>query len=326
MGEIDWMQQGPFGLMVHYLKQVKPKDGAPIEDWDELVDAFPVASFCREVEATGAKWLIFTLGQNNGYYCSPNPVLEALLPGRCSKRDLALEIATNLEARGIRFIAYLPSEVDTADEALRDAFGWDIDPSDKSVFQERYMDFIRSWSERWGAAVDGWWFDGCYDAAVMSFMRTHGWNNGRFDYASWAGAAKAGNPAAVVSMNPGADEMGYAFAEQDYLGGEANDLKQLPTGPLVDGMQWQALVWMDCFWMHDRDAEGTIPPPRFTEDEMYAYTAACRRQGGAVTWNIGVYQEGTLSEPSADRLARVAERLREMDEEIRMERRMKRDG
>lgn len=308
MGEIGWMQQGPFGLMVHFLKEVQPRDGVPVEDWNEMVDGFSVESFCREVEATGARWLIFTLGQNNGYYCSPNPVLESLLPGRCSKRDLAQEIARNLKTRGIRSIAYLPSEVDMADEAIREAFGWDLDPVDKSVFQERYMAFIRAWAERWGTDLDGWWFDGCYDAAEMSFMRTHGWNNGRFDYARWSAAAMAGNPDAVVALNPGADAMGYAFKEQDYLGGEANDLKRLPAGPLVDGMQWHALIWMDCFWIHGSEP-GPIAPPRFSEDEMYAYVKACRSRGGAVTWNVGIYQDGTMAEPSVERLTRVSERL-----------------
>jgi hypothetical protein len=308
MGKIRWMQEGPFGLMVHFLRHLQPKEGNPIADWNEMVNGFPVERFCQEVQETGAKWLIFTIGQNNGYYCSPNPVLESLLAGRCSERDLLLELSRNLKKRDIRLIAYLPSEVDSADEELRAAFGWDIHPRDKSVFQERYMAVIWSWAERLGEDLDGWWFDGCYDASKMKFLRTRDWDNSRFDYAAWASATKAGNPNAVVALNPGADAMGYAFREQDYLAGEVNDLKRLPDGPLVDGLQWHALTWIDCFWMH-AERPGPIAPPRFTDDELYEYVAACRRQGGGVTLNIGIYQDGTMAEQSLAQLRRISGRL-----------------
>lgn len=309
MGEIRWMQEGPFGLMVHYLRHIQPREGSPVGDWNEMVNSFPVEPFCREVQETGAKWLIFAIGQNNGFYCSPNPVLESLLPGRCSERDLLAELAADLKKRDIRLIAYLPSEVDSVDEELREAFGWDLHPSDKSVFQERYMAVIRAWAERLGEALDGWWFDGCYDASKYDFLRTQTWDNSRFDYQAWSSAAKAGNPYAVVALNPGADAMEYVFREQDYVAGEVNDLKPLPDGPLIDGMQWHALTWMDCFWMHG-EKPGLIAPPRFTDDELYDYVAACRRIGGGVTLNVGIYQDGTMADPSIAQLRRISERLK----------------
>ncbi|MDF2926340.1 MAG: hypothetical protein K0R57_5254 [Paenibacillaceae bacterium] len=308
MGAVEWMQQGPFGLMVHYLKQTLPREGAAVHDWNEAVDRFPVKAFCREVEGTGAGWLIFTIGQNNGFYCSPNPVLEQWLPGRCSRRDLILEIAMDLKRRGIRFLAYLPAEVDTADEALREALGWDLHPADKTVFQERYMRVIEAWAQRFGTCLDGWWFDGCYNSGEKSFMRTHQWTNDRFDYARWAKACRAGNPAAVISMNPGADAMKIVFPDQDYLGGETNKLEPLPDGPQVDGMQWHALTWLDCFWIHEKRI-GPIDPPRFSDEELYRYLSYCRSKGGAVTLNAGIYQDGALAEATAAQLRRVSKLL-----------------
>ena len=228
MGEIKWMQEGPFGLMVHYLQGIMPKKGQPIDDWDEMVNVFNVKQFCNEVEETGAGWLIFPFGQNNSYYCSPNPVLEKLLPGHCTKRDLMKEIAEELKIKGIKLIAYLPSETDSAVEEIRNAFGWDLHPSDKSKFQKIYMEFIRVWAERYGKLISGWWFDGCYDAYMHSHLRTREWSNKRFDYARWAAVSKAGNPDAVIAMNSGADKMVYVFKEQDYLAGEVGDLSLLP--------------------------------------------------------------------------------------------------
>ena len=93
MAGIDWMQAGPFGIMVHWLKSTPGLEDAEAPSWDSQVDDFPVADFCERIAATGAGWLFFTIGQNNGYYCGPNEYLEGLLPRRCSKRDLFGEIA-----------------------------------------------------------------------------------------------------------------------------------------------------------------------------------------------------------------------------------------
>jgi hypothetical protein len=254
------------------------------------------------------KWMIFPFGQNNGYYCSNNEFLEKLLPGRCSKRDLMMEIAVIMKDKGIRLIAYLPSEVDKADPELREIFGWDISPTDKSIFQERYMAFIKAWAEKFGDLIGGWWFDGCYNAAEKNFCRTREWSNKRFDYQRWSAAARAGNSDAVIDMCPGAEAMKYAFIEQDYLAGEVNTLNNLPKGPLIDGMQWHSLVWLDCFWMHSK-APGTIVPPRFTNEELLNYVQSCHDKGGGVTLNVGIYQDGTMAEDTVDQIKYVAKNI-----------------
>ncbi len=295
MGEVAWMKTKPFGLMVHYLKHIMPKEGQPFTDWDEMVNKFPVKDFCKAVEDTGAGWLIFPFGQNNGYYCSPNPVLEKILPGHCSKRDLMMEVAEILHDKDIKLIAYLPSEVDHAPEEIRNVFEWDLHSSDKSAFQEKYMDFIRCYGEKFGELLDGWWFDGCYNSAEKSFCRTREWTNDRFDYEKWSQAAKAGNHDAVIAMCPGAEGMGYVFKEQDYLAGEVNTLNHFPGDNLIGEMQWHALIWLDCFWMH-KEKPGLIVPPRFSDAELLNYIKACHEKGGAVTLNVGIYQDGTMAE------------------------------
>jgi Alpha-L-fucosidase. len=311
MGEIKWIQQKKYGMMVHYLKHILPREGEQITDWNQMVDKFPVNEFCEEVESTGAGWLIFPFGQNKGYYCSPNPVLEKLFPGRCSNRDLMMEIAKTLKEKGIKLIAYLPSEVDSTEDKLREVFGWDIDPVDKHIFQERYMEFIRAWSEKFGDLLDGWWFDGCYDSSQKGFCRTHEWNNSRFNYTEWADAAKAGNPDAVIAMCTGAEALGYVSKEQEYIAGEVNTLNHIPTGPLKDGIQWHTLIWLDCFWMHAKKT-GPIEPPRFTDEELLNYIKTCNSYGGGVTLNVGIYQDGTMAEATVDQIKRISSAIKEV--------------
>ena len=111
------MQNGARGMMVHYLNEIADRDGTRDRDWDETVAAFDVDAFADGVQQTGSSWLIFTIGQNAGRYLSPNPVIEKLVPGACTKRNLVREIAEAVTSRGIRFLAYMPTEMWSAPAA-----------------------------------------------------------------------------------------------------------------------------------------------------------------------------------------------------------------
>lgn len=81
----------------------------------------------RQFSESKADWLIFTIGQNTGYYNSPNAYLDAALPGRTPKRDLVPEIAERVHRMGTRFVAYLPAEVCMQRTEVQNAFGWNSD-------------------------------------------------------------------------------------------------------------------------------------------------------------------------------------------------------
>jgi len=306
MPAIDWMRKGPFGLMVHWLAQSAPgPGGADISDWDERVSAFPVEKFCNEIAATGAGWLIFPFGQNTGLYCSPNAYLEEVLPGHCSRRDLFREIAEGITARGMRTIAYLPSAVRRQTEKMREVFGWDLDPCDKREFQRRYARFVRAWSESMGELISGWWFDGAYEGPRTQFT----YDNTRFDIHEWGEAVRAGNPDSVYALNPGANTFQYVSEDEGFLAGEANDLRVRPGRPLIGDKQWHSLVWIDCFWVHTTPGQ-TIDAPRFFDLELHDYLHACHANGGGVTLNIGIYQDGSLAEPSLAQVTRMGQRIK----------------
>lgn len=311
MGEVTWMQEKNYGIMVHYLSNTQPKsEEERFSDWNEMVDAFDVKGFAEDMARMGVGWVIFPFGQNTGYYCSPNSILEKMVPGSCSKRDLMYELGIELKQREIRLIAYLPSEMDSNTKEFRQKMGWDLDLRDKSIFQKRYEEVIREWAKKMGTLLDGWWFDGCYNSEEKDFLRTQGWSNERFNYEEWKAASCAGNKKAVIAMCPGAESMRYAFLQQDYLAGEANTLNHKPDGPLIDGMQWHCLVWLDCKWGHWEKA-GEIENPRFTDEELIQFYQNCKKEKGAVTWNIGIYQDGHLAEKTVEQILRLKNRLYE---------------
>ncbi|HAI13974.1 MAG TPA: hypothetical protein DCM28_19880 [Phycisphaerales bacterium] len=304
MSEIKWMQDGPFGVMVHYIKGVQPRSGKLNPDFNAMVEQFDVSRLIQQVAQTGAKWLFFTFGQNTGFYCSPNAYLESLIPGCCSRRDLMGEVADAAHAHGLKLIAYLPAEIDLQTDAFRSALAWDSSGPGKQEFQKRYMRVIADWSLRLGNRIDGWFFDGCYDAKDKGFMRTHDWDNARFDPQLWAEALRAGNPDAVFTMNAGVGYLHSVLPNQDFISGEFNDLSFVPDGPTSFGMQNQVLTWLDCRWLHT-ESPGPIPPPRFTDQQLFTYVEQHRRVGSAVTLNIGIYEDGQLSQPSLKQLKRL---------------------
>ena len=112
--DTEWLA-GRYGLMVHYLlPKVYGPDNEYSEDINELADHFDLDGFMADFDASGADWLIFTIGQNTGFYSSPNSVLDSYAgAGHATRRDLVYEIAQAVKRRGKRFIAYLPCEVNS---------------------------------------------------------------------------------------------------------------------------------------------------------------------------------------------------------------------
>jgi len=335
MERTDWMT-GRFGLMNHWLfPGVIPEKGEGKETLDGAVDAFNVDRLLADVADTGADWLIFTLGQNSGTYISPNPVIEALCgAGHCSRRDLALEIAQGLHRMGKRFIAYLPCEV-AANTTMHTSMAWNAqEGSGQYEFQDRYTSVVRAWAERFGDLLDGWWFDGCYTWPIF--------HNQYMEWDLWYTSARAGNPMAALAFNDGSLCVGNTSpvrAEHDYLSGETemlvggkarlgrgNDSVEghLPSGRYVAGTkcQWHSLLPVDCFWMHGAQPPAWVPdhpyqafpigatagpmePPIYYDEELGQFLRACCGVGGAVTFNVGVYQEGHLGKETVKQLGRI---------------------
>ncbi|MCC6416373.1 MAG: hypothetical protein IT582_10735 [Opitutaceae bacterium] len=311
-----WMP-GHWGLMVHWIPPGPAREsGEYLNDLNAAVDAFNVPRFLEQFAASGADWLIFTIGQNSAYYCSPNSVLDRLAgPGHGSRRDLILEIAQGVNRLGKRFIAYLPSEIN-APVALHQPFAWN--PADQCEFEHRYTAFIREYAVRLGPLLHGWWYDGCYNwKTSRQPMRAWDW---------WCDASRAGNPDAAIAFNDGSYccNLELPFSPlQDYLSGEIWYLKGdriqcgnpaeveatyvLPTDRFVPGTtcQWHGLLPIDCLWGYNHPAEGPMPPPRFSDADLFSFVRQCLAVGGGVTLNVGIYQEGHLPQATLDQLARM---------------------
>jgi hypothetical protein len=444
MGRADWMA-GRWGMMVHWIAPGPPPELAPYRtDLNDAVNHFNVPRFLEDFAATGANWLIFTVGQNTGDYASPSRLLDEWAgPGHCSDRDLVQEImdgvtnlplslsrsesqtaqdyfvterlrrisinrmvthpgvkvqtlrmlhqaniqsAFDLQQRGMptphptianrlggfpsqtfptnqveavqnwlqslvdelqkqfvthrppAFIAYLPCEV-AANTTVHEAFHWTKqENTDQRAFQERYTEFVREWSLRWGTKCSGWWFDGCYTWPIF--------HNKHMQWPLWFDAARAGNPKSALAFNDGSFCIGKTTPvtdAQDYLSGEVEILSKgkirldrgrfpkyhTPQSGKVDGTQcqWHALVPIDCVWAHGSPPGGvfserfvSVPAdPIFPmektvywDEELLSFMASCLSVGGAVTLNVGIYQEGHLGTETVAKLKRLRPALEDI--------------
>ena len=305
-----WMADASFGIMVHYL--IAPA-GETAQDrhreFCRIVDGFDLEAFTDQFASTGADWLIFTIGQNTGYWCSPNRFLDAAAPLHTSERDLALEVARRIRGLGKRFIAYLPSEVSWQSDEIKAAFGWN--PADQSLFQRRYTQFVRDYSLKFGRSLDGWWFDGCYDWDPFP--------NRLYEWQRWFEAARAGNPDAIVAFNDGAfciNKVKPVTPLEDYhagevhmlvngkikLGHDADSPLYLPDSQYVDGVQWHALLPVDSTF------EGGAPY-HYSDEELFGWVDACKAVRGAVTLNLPIGQDGRVPEGSIGQMQRLGAHL-----------------
>ena len=316
-----WMAHGTFGVMTHYL----PRPGGAsfadqTADLNRLADQFDIDHFIRQFQETGADWLIFTLGQQSGYLCSANPVFDATTPGHTPHRDVALEVARRLHALGKRLILYFPSESDPFVQ---------LGPRDEG-YLDRYFEFVRQYSLKFGSLHHGWWFDSCTPHPDDYWQK-------------WLSAARAGNAAAVVAFS-GAEfctggPINPRCKFEDYHAGEIHLLEDgkirrdflyppaevfttaegklrkrgrdavfyLPDGPFIDNVQWHGLLPID------QTFNPAIPDQfcHYSDPELLAFARAIKAVGGALTINVPIdSQNGHIREETHSQLVRLSKALR----------------
>jgi hypothetical protein len=319
----DWFVKAKWGGFIHYLAEsFVPADILPTEQgiayWNCLVDGFDVTGLAEQLAKLGAGYFFLTLGQNSGYFLSPNAIYDGLVkrtPSRLSQRDLPSDLAEALAKVNIPLMVYLPGAAPCRDQVairgLRCTPPWDaallgfppesVFPEDATRTDERMTEFqqnweaiIREWSLRWGTKVHGWWVDGCYQADRMYR------NPDAPNFASYAAAMKAGNPDSLVAFNPGVMVPVISHSEfEDYTAGEISGA--LPVSPdnpwqsggrlsrYVDGAQLHILSYLGYGWC--------ASPPRFSDELVGAYTRFINRAQGVMTWDMPPQESGLLSEP-----------------------------
>jgi hypothetical protein len=293
----QWMRSARYGVFVHYLRQ---KDDT--YNWNQHVNEFDLDTFVDQIVQSGAGYVIFTVGQNSGHYCTPNATYDRYCGytagDRCSTRDLPMELADALGRHGIRLMLYFTARTPYHDLNAREKFAdsADIikDPAPQE-FTKRWSEVLREWAERYKGKVAGWWFDGGYNTA--------GWDDETkpYNWHTWAAAARAGNPGRLLAFSKGSDKK-FAFGrltdEQDYTAGERNGFDFVPSdAPAPPGMQWHLLGYMGKDWAQRNG-------PVRSDEWMVDYVRKIIEQGGVISMDVNCVQ-GHIYEPHFKQLLAI---------------------
>lgn len=295
-----WLKEVKFGVMTHYLQDwLSQTENLKIDvaKWNELIDRFDTDKLAASIKATGAGYLIFTIGQNSGYYVSPNQVYDKLTgrdTSHCSKRDLIADLGSSLHKIGLKFLVYLPSGAPARDEQARTMLQWKNGPFPNIEFQQKWEQIITEWSKRWGNKVDGWWFDGCYWPNIMYRSETAP------NFKSFTAAARAGNPNSIVGFNGGVIPRLLSLTPyEDYTAGEESRPELLTIirhyDGKVDGKQMHVLSYLGQKW-----GMGNIP--RYSNEEAISFSKVLLDGGGAITWDVPIQSNGQITAPYLDQL------------------------
>lgn len=316
----EWLARCGWGVFCHYLADSPGFAGGShitSEAWNRQVDAFDVPGLGRQLESVGVPYFFITIGQNSGYFLSPNAVYDELVgirPSKCSQRDLVADLYDELHPKGIDLLVYLPSGAPAKDPVAVSQLewewgfeggwpeGWGARRSGKRLagFQTKWEAVIREWSLRWGSKVRGWWIDGCYFADEMYRHATAP------NFRSFAAALKAGNPQALVAFNPGVLLPVICHSEhEDYTAGEiAEALPECPgawmerNGHLA---RYHILSYLGENWCRGK--------PRFPTSLVAGYTQHIVGKGGAITWDVPIQEHGLIPEIYLDQLRCIREQV-----------------
>jgi hypothetical protein len=311
-----WFRDAKWGIFVHYLYDMFLPDvnfSDAVSAWNQLIDDFDVEGLARQLAEIKAGYFMITIGQNSGFYLSPNATYDSLVKheqSRCTQRDLVADLVEALAPYKIPMMVYLPSFAPCMDrialESLKCTPDWndedlrangfkpggytvlpDID-SRLTEFQYNWEAIIREWSLRWGENIHGWWFDGVYRADVL--YRHHDPPN----FASFAAAAKAGNPNSLVAFNPGGLVAICQSESEDYTAGEIccglhvpNEYERTfnPNG-MLDGDRLHFMTYMGTNW-----GRASL---RFPTELIVGYTKLVNQWNAVITWEFRTTPEGRI--------------------------------
>lgn len=303
----DWLAKCRYGIGVHWTAQTVPRHGKPLP-FQKAVDAFDVKRFVDRLVYAGADYLLFTSAHALQMLPAPHPVIDKILPGRTCKRDLIAELADALATRGMPLLVYCNHSCNGRDDPeWRKAVGYD--GKDKAVLAQNLLEIIGWMGERYKDKIKAWWFDSPYSLDLRGPHNsvTTDMKGFQFPWERFTVAAKLGYPARLVTYNAGVNETFLYTSHQDYWAGELTDLKHPPTGRYhsANGLQWFGWACLeDRAWVHHRlDTE--IPKPLYSDDEIIRFVRTCNSQQAPMTFNVGIYQDGTMAEASVEQLHRV---------------------
>ena len=293
---VDWMMEAGYGLMFHWTSQSVQPDGS-IKSFEEAVNEFDVERFAGMVEETGAGYVFLTIGHAESYCPAPIRSWEKVHPGMTTKRDLIMEIADVLAEKNIRFLCYINGPLGFKLKVRNNR----PTEKEKQVFVVNYNSILSEMGERYQDKLAGYWFDS-WNPIFEEFPEA--------PFEEFHAASKIGFKDRIICLNSWIYPPVTPW--QEYWAGEVLSPIGLPVngylenGPVTD-LPYQALLIMDAPWVQQK---AEMRDPRITSEKLAGYIKDCMRNKGAVTINLGIYQDGTVGEKALQVMREVRDEIR----------------
>ena len=306
----DWLAKCRYGIGIHWTAQTVPRKGPPLP-FQKAVDAFDVKRFVDGAVYAGADYLLFTSAHALQMLPAPHPVIDKILPGRTCKRDLIAELADAVTAKRMPLLIYYNHSCNySQDPPWEKAVGYH--GRDKQRFARNLLEIVGWMGERYKDKINAWWFDSPYSLDLRGPHNsvTTDMKGFQFPWEQFTVAAKVGYPSRLVTYNAGVNETYLYTTHQDYWAGESVDLRHPPQGRfLPNGLQWFGWTCLeDRAWVHTK-VDTEIPKPLYADEEIIAFVRTCNAHQAPMTFNVGIYQDGTMAERSVEQLHRVRKAL-----------------
>ena len=260
------------------------------QEWAAMVNAYDVKKVADQLEACGAKFYFITLMQGRRWMCAPNATYDRIAgtrPGEaCAERDLPMELAEELNKRGIDLYLYYTGDGPYIDEEIGPRFGL-TEPRFIGVtrpFVEKWASVLEEFAVRYGDRVKGWWIDGCY-ANFLSYTEDL--------LGLYRAALLKGNPDAIVAMNNGVKGYYTRYTKHaDFTSGEFNDFYCVPKERFIEGAQAFALIPLGA-WGPGRSPSWCGAGTKRSADYVADYVKMVNENGGVVAIDVAVGKDGS---------------------------------
>jgi len=312
-----WLSKAKYGLMFQYGSWGFPAGGGAALPLNQQAANFNVTNFVNMVKSTGASYVIWSISWW-GYHLdapltSPNQIVTAAggpaNPGLAATTDLIGNVASALQAQGIRFMLYYH----TGDE---DSAWWPYQnyptsfstngTGDRSTFLANWKTVVTEIGQRYGTSLDGFFFDdGCiYYPAPFESLEA---------------AARTGNPNRLISWNGSVFGGGRVTDFQDVSFGEG-DQGQATTGSAgtggngiftsgpAQGLLEHGMFTIENDWgVHQQGQQ--IVSQNISANTMTGWINSASTRGVPLSIDLMMYEDGTVSATDLTMLQQVKQNI-----------------
>jgi hypothetical protein len=317
-GNTAWMTRAKYGVFMHYQYRIllgysiktKPQFPEPAqmtaEGWNRYVDGFDAKGFAQQMADAQVGWVIFCLDDHYfAWPCAPNRAFDKLTGyaagEKCSRRDLILDVAEALRARGIKLIVYFAGlngymKEPKVTAGLMDDGNNRTPPSTES--RRRRTAILKEYAERYKDRIAGWWFDG---------VEIDSYKDPSCDWSEIGSIVRSANPSAVIAFSYGSNEQAcLRSGVDDYTGGDTwsrQDLLRLTPKqkPAQGGILWHGKIYCGNLYHGQGDAN------QFGDEQLIGWIKNCRAERGVCTldWPFDP-KTGLIKDFGFEQMKRVA--------------------